>query len=73
MRWRRGHDKPPISQRETSRRRAEADAAAAASQRLAQEVSDRGEEVRTVREAWSELREHNHFGELITKALRGRP
>lgn len=74
MTWwrRRTVDTPPITEEDTVRRRACASDARRDIEELEQEVRARDAAVLSVTSRWADLREHNHFGDLITTALRGR-
>ena len=74
MSWwrRRPVDEPPISKEDTVRRRACASEARREIEALEQEVPARDSAVRSVSSRWADLRAHNHYGDLITSALRGR-
>lgn len=73
MRWfcERACDPSP-SQAELDERRAAAVRARRETAALQEEIEARSDAVAEVASHWSELRRRNHFGELITTALRGR-
>lgn len=53
-------------------RLAEVEQAREETRRVAREIRDRSHEVAQVSQRWAALRAHNHFGDTIAAALRGR-
>lgn len=74
MRWwlKRCGDEPPIPDVDLAERRAAAIRARKETAAIGRRIEARAPAVADASSRWAELRARNHFGDLITSALRGR-